>query len=70
LARSRDGVHGWQRHPGNPIIRPGENQWDSDAVYKPYALLDGSRWMLWYNGRRGGSEQIGLATHQGLDLGF
>jgi hypothetical protein len=25
--------------------------------------------MLWYNGRRGDLEQIGLATRQGADLG-
>ena len=46
LARSRDGVHDWQRLPANPIIRPSENQWDHDAVYKPFALLDGDRWLL------------------------
>jgi predicted GH43/DUF377 family glycosyl hydrolase len=70
VARSKDGVTGWQRHPANPIIRPGEGKWDHDAVYKPYAILDGKRWLLWYNGRRGGVEQIGLAIHEGVDLGF
>jgi predicted GH43/DUF377 family glycosyl hydrolase len=69
LARSADGVTGWGRHPANPIIRPGAG-WDGDAVYKPYAILDGGRWLLWYNGRRGGVEQIGLATHEGEDPGF
>ena len=69
-ARSKDGISGWQRHPANPIIRPGKNQWDHDAVYKPYAIFDGARWLLWYNGRRGGMEQIGLAVHEGEDLGF
>jgi predicted GH43/DUF377 family glycosyl hydrolase len=70
LARSKDGITGWQRHPANPIIRPGVGKWDADAVYKPYAILDGKRWLLWYNGRRGGVEQIGLATHEGEGLGF
>jgi predicted GH43/DUF377 family glycosyl hydrolase len=70
LARSRDGITGWQRHTANPILRPGKGQWDADAVYKPYALFDGKRWLLWYNGRRGGVEQIGLAFHDGEDLGF
>jgi predicted GH43/DUF377 family glycosyl hydrolase len=70
LARSRDGITGWQRHPANPLIRRGKNKWDHDAVYKPYAILDGQRWLLWYNGRKGGIEQIGLATHEGEDLGF
>jgi predicted GH43/DUF377 family glycosyl hydrolase len=70
LARSKDGITDWQRHRANPIIRTGKGQWDADAVYKPYAILDGKRWLLWYNGRRGGVEQIGVATHDGEDLGF
>jgi predicted GH43/DUF377 family glycosyl hydrolase len=68
LARSPDGVT-WQRHPANPIISTGAGQaWDADAVYKPFAILGGLRWMLWYNGRRGGVEQIGLAVHEGREL--
>jgi len=72
LARSRDGVTGWQRHPANPIIFPVQDAWDGDACYKPFAIFEekGDRWMLWYNGRKGGFEQIGLATHPGYDLGF
>ncbi len=70
LARSRDGITGWQRHPTNPILRPGKGRWDADAVYKPYAILDGKRWLLWYNGRKGAVEQIGVALHEGKDLGF
>ncbi len=70
LARSHNGVTGWKRHPQNPILRPGKGQWDADAVYKPYALFDGQRWLLWYNGRRGAVEQIGVAFHPGHDLGF
>jgi predicted GH43/DUF377 family glycosyl hydrolase len=70
LARSQDGVTGWQRYPANPVIRPGKDKWDHDAVYKAYAIPDGKRWLLWYNGRRGGVEQIGLASHDGADLGF
>jgi predicted GH43/DUF377 family glycosyl hydrolase len=70
LARSKDGITGWKRHPANPILRPGRDRWDADAVYKPFAILDGKRWLLWYNGRRGGAEQIGVAIHDGVDLGF
>ena len=70
VARSKDGVSGWTRHPANPLIRPGLDRWDADAVYKPFAILDGDRWLRWYNGRRGGVEQIGLVTHPGKDLGF
>ena len=70
LARSRDGLTNWQRHPANPIIRPGRDQWDHDACYKPYAIFDGQRWRLWYNGRHGSLEQIGVVFHDGEDLGF
>jgi len=70
VARSKDGIADWQRHPANPIIQPGKDQWDHDAVYKPYAIFDGKHWLLWYNGRKGGVEQIGLAIHEGEDLGF
>jgi predicted GH43/DUF377 family glycosyl hydrolase len=70
LAWSKDGIKDWKRHPANPILKPGNNKWDHDAVYKPYAIFDGKQWLLWYNGRRGGDEQIGLATHPGEDLGF
>ncbi len=72
LARSRDGVTNWQRHPANPIIFPVAGAWDGDACYKPFAIFDekDNRWMLWYNGRKGGFEQIGLAVHPGYDLAF
>jgi predicted GH43/DUF377 family glycosyl hydrolase len=46
VARSRDGITNWQKHPANPIIRPGINKWDHDACYKPYAIFDGKKWLL------------------------
>ncbi len=70
LARSKDGITNWQRHPGNPIVFPGKDKWDHDACYKPYAIFDGTKWLLWYNGRHGSLEQIGVVLHEGEDLGF
>jgi predicted GH43/DUF377 family glycosyl hydrolase len=70
IARSRDGITGWQRNRSNPIIAPTEGAWDGDACYKPFAVWDGTRWLLWYNGRRREPEYIGLAVHEGKDLGF
>jgi predicted GH43/DUF377 family glycosyl hydrolase len=70
VARSRDGITNWQRHPDNPIISPTPGGWDADAVYKPSVIFDGKRWQLWYNGRQGGVEQIGVAIHEDEDLGF
>ncbi len=65
IARSRNGITDWQRHPANPIVSPGKNQWDHSACYKPYAIFDGKKWLLWYNGRHGGLEQIGVVLHKG-----
>jgi predicted GH43/DUF377 family glycosyl hydrolase len=70
IARSQDGVTNWERHPGNPIVRPGQDEFDQDACYKPYAVFDGQRWLLWYNGRHGGLARIGVVMHEGEDLGF
>jgi len=70
LARSKDGISHWERNPANPIVHPDPDTWDHDACYKPYAIYDGQNWLLWYNGRHGPVEQIGVALHQGRDLGF
>jgi predicted GH43/DUF377 family glycosyl hydrolase len=70
LARSRDGINNWQRNPANPIVHPDPGSWDHDACYKPYAIFDGTKWLLWYNGRHGSLEQIGVSIHNGHDLVF
>ena len=69
IARSRDGVTGWERHPANPIISPTPGAWDGASCYKPFAVYEkeNDRWLLWYNGRNRG-EQIGLAIYGGGDL--
>lgn len=73
LARSRDGVTGWERHPENPILSGGRaGSWDCEATYKPFVFYEpeNDRWILWYNGRRAFVEQIGVAFHDGENLGF
>jgi len=72
MARSRDGVTGWQRYSENPIIASGNNTWDGDACYKPFTIYEKEpdRWLLWYNGRLKSVEQIGMAIHEGKYLGF
>jgi beta-1,2-mannobiose phosphorylase / 1,2-beta-oligomannan phosphorylase len=71
MARSADGIHGWERYPGNPILGLGPaGSWDDCNVYKPYAALFGGRWYLWYNASRNSDrrEQIGLATATSIDF--
>jgi len=70
VARSPNGIDGWIRLPANPILRPTPGQWDADACYKPWAIEEENRWILWYNGRNGAPEQIGVATMEGHDLGY
>ena len=72
IARSRDGVTGWERSPLNPVIAPDPDCWDGEACYKPFVMFDDKNdcWRLWYNGRRGHVEQIGMATLVGKHLRF
>jgi len=72
LARSPDGVTRWERNKHNPILSPTEGSWDADACYKPHVAWQPRerRWLLWYNGRHGAPEYIGMAIHEGADLGF
>lgn len=68
MAWSANGITEWKRSLDNPIIAPDEEGFDAEACYKPFALLVEGKWMLWYNGRNGSLEQIGLAVHDGEEL--
>lgn len=70
LARSRDGITGWERHPDNPIIAGTDGFWDHDGVYRVNVIADEKGYNLWYNGANYPYELIGYARHEGLDLGF
>lgn len=50
IARSSDGIS-WERHDDNPIITRGApGEFDSINVYKPFVVVDGARWRMWFNG--------------------
>ena len=50
IARSLDGVI-WERHLDNPVITRGKpGDFDSINVYKPFVLVDGEEWRMWFNG--------------------
>lgn len=73
MARSRDGITNWERHPENPVIAPGASgEWDCEAVYKASMVYDriNDQWLLWYNGGTRGIEFVGLAVKHGENLGF
>lgn len=67
VAASENGKTGFRRFVGNPIVSPEAGSWDADACYKPTAVYDAAagRWRVWYNGRTGPDEYIGLAEAAG-----
>ena len=69
-AYSPDGITGWTRLKSNPVVSPDPGSWDGDACYKPSVIRDEAEncWKLWYNGRTGSREYIGMARHDGLKL--
>lgn len=67
-ARSADGISGWERSPLNPLVYPSRGEWDGDACYKPTVLFEDGIWRIWYNGRLGINEYIGLAEYKGRNL--
>ena len=65
VARSKNGITGWERSKLNPLVSPDKDSWDGDACYKPSALWENELgvWRIWYNGRCGLPEYIGLAQY-------
>lgn len=70
LARSKDGISGWERHPDNPVIAGSDGYWDHDGVYHVSVVKEDDGYSLWYNGANYPYELIGYARHEGFDLGF
>ncbi len=70
MAFSENGITDWKRSSLNPIIAPDPEGFDGEACYKPYAIYRDGKWMLWYNGRKGSLEQIGLVTYEGEQFPF
>ncbi|MDR2775817.1 MAG: hypothetical protein LBC19_13990, partial [Tannerella sp.] len=70
VAKSKDGISGWERHPANPIVSPGED-YDLKSVYITQVIYreKEKRWYLWYSGRNR-TELPCLATFEGDDLRF
>jgi len=71
LVRSKDGLTNWERHIDNPIVDVVQEAWNCDAVYKPFAGWSevNQEWLLWYNGRCGGLERIGVSILKAKSFG-
>lgn len=70
MARSRDGITNWQRHPDNPTFGAVEGDWDCAGNCKATVIDTGDGYMAWYNGFNNTLEEMGLAFHKGYDFGF
>lgn len=74
IARSRDGITGWERHPDNPIVAGTDGGWDYLGVCKPFVLKTDDGYLMWYNGCNQSEgegqvkEEIGVAWHKGYQL--
>ena len=68
LARSRDGITAWERHPDNPILAGTDGLWDHGGTCKASVLRTDAGYAMWYNGANDYGEQIGHATHEGFAL--
>ncbi len=66
-AYTKDGITDFHRCRLNPLVSPSPGEWDKDSCYKPSAVFNKEKdeWRIWYNGRSGGNEYIGLASGQG-----
>lgn len=67
-ARSDDGISGWERSALNPLVYPSKGEWDGEACYKPTVIFEDGKWKIWYNGRLGCNEYIGLAEYNERNL--
>lgn len=63
-AESKDGIT-WYRGK-YPIISPSKMSWDADAVYKPSYVKKDEQEIILYNGRKSGTELIGVAIRSKL----
>lgn len=68
LARSKNGITDWERHPDNPILAGTDGLWDHRGTCKASVLRGTNGYEMWYNGANDYGEQVGYAIHKGFDL--
>lgn len=70
LAKSRDGITNWVRHPSNPIYAATDGAWDWLGARGPSILVEDGQVRMWYTGLDRGIRTLGLLIHEGEDLTF
>ena len=70
MARSRNGIDGWQRHPSNPVYSATDGTWDWIGARGPCVLNDNGKLRMWYSGKDRRSRAIGLLERETVSLDF
>ncbi len=70
LARSKDGVTGWERHPSNPVYAGTDGAWDWLGARGPSVMVDGDTVKMWYTGLNRLGRSIWMLEHPGAGLAF
>ena len=62
-ATSTDGIN-WNKHAGNPVLRPGTAAWEAGAAYVCTVMPVSGGYKMWYTGYNAdySTGQIGIAT--------
>lgn len=68
VARSADGISGWERYEENPIIAGTDGSWDYQSEVECSVVQEADGLRMWYAGRMRDIGMIGLAQHAGFDL--
>jgi len=55
-------IDSFSKSSQNPVITTNPSSWESNYVWQPSSLQDGTSLKLWYSGYNGSRFQIGLAT--------
>ncbi|CAN5393465.1 hypothetical protein BH09VER1_BH09VER1_08250 [soil metagenome] len=64
-------VHLWQRDPRNPVLPPGQEEYDDGCCMNPFIVVQGNEYYLFYAGgsQKDGGRRICLATCKVGDIG-
>lgn len=68
VARSKDGISGWERYEENPVIAGTDGSWDYHSEVECSLLKEENGYRMWYAGRMRDMGMIGFAQHKGYDL--
>lgn len=62
VAFSPDGITGWTRYSGNPVLSPSASGWDSQWTMAEWISKIDDQYVMLYNGFDGAKIQTGYAT--------